>query len=484
LVTDDADEPFTRDAWVDEPGFVGARWWQESLRSPIDRRALLKGLVLGGSVLAAIGIGVLAERAERDADPARTTRGDRRRSLELQKELGWNFGAASGLNFDASLASGFDRAALDRMVTDLEPTQPRHLPFYVRTLFESLTASPTHVNADGGVPPKLRDLLTPIHTPTMVAAYHAGRALADLLQKNGRHSMVVDLNGEHSIAFAAGAAHVFEPIFMFDNWPHPLGVVKSHLVLAAAAFYQALFLNRRAQRSKDALGMYVLDRTRLASYVDGVDDFDNRYLVRLPRADQLLGMGLAGLFYVVPTGADVPEKEDLNEVLFAMNQATTVRYIPANSFVAGASVDAGAAIAVADAGSLTPTPLKRPIDGGSSDAAAPRDGVDDDGPVSRYLGVEDDIDRFHHDYFEASTLHDAGALGTPPDVRVMALELTSLMRNPLIPYRIVRRSAQTADSDSDFATVPVLVAISTGAVVGLRSGSWNRTSDYSSTGGG
>jgi len=441
-VSDDA--PFTRDAFVVDAAFVGARWWQESLRSPIDRRAALKALLVVGGALAGLAlvmkVGGIVSKLPPDLN------GDnfddaRRRALEMQKEFGWSFGATeSALTFDGAAPQAFDRSALDHLAADLEPTESRHLPYYVRTLFEAPSALPKSRATDGTpAPASLKDVLVPLHTPSMVAAYRAGRALAELLSAAlpQPNVMIVDLAGEDAVAFAAGAAGTFEPVFLFDNWPHPFGVVPAHRTLAAAAYYQPLFVRQRELRPKDAPALYVLDRNRLAPYIDSPSLFDNRYVAHLPPVDKLRALGARRIFYVVPTAADIPEMDDVNDVLGAANDTgLPVRFVPVSSF----------------------SPLASP------------DGQADDDVAFGYMGSGVGVAHFGHDYLDL------------PAPAAPAPAVNALARYRPAP----RLSAFTAaTSPADFATVPVVVAVGTGVVVGaaMRSGSWNR-SPYSSSGGG
>jgi hypothetical protein len=125
--------------------------------------------------------------------------------------------------------------------------------------------------------------------------------------------LIVDLPGPEAVAFAAGAGKVFDPIFTFDNWPHPRGVVPAHSTLAAAAYYQPTFAKLAKERNKDtALAMMVLDRNRLNAYKDDSTQFDNRYLAKLPPADKLANLNVKRVIYVVPGASDIPELDDLN----------------------------------------------------------------------------------------------------------------------------------------------------------------------------
>jgi len=113
------------------------------------------------------------------------------------------------------------------------------------------------------------------------------------------------------VAFAAGLASLFDPVFAFDGWPHPRGVVPSHLTLGATLYYASLFEKLAATRAPDAPPVFVLDRARFAPYDDESDRFDNRYLAALPSAQALLGLGVHQLLYVTAQGDAEPD--DLND---------------------------------------------------------------------------------------------------------------------------------------------------------------------------
>jgi hypothetical protein len=146
----------------------------------------------------------------------------------------------------------------------------------------------------------------------MDTAYRRGQAVATLFRHVfSQAALIVDLPGPEAVAFAAGAADVLDPIFLFDNWPHPRGVVPSHLTLAAAAYFQPLFARHAAPAA--APPMFVLDRNRLAAYTDEETEFDNRYVARVPSAPALRAMDVAHVLYVTPSAADLVELDDLNE---------------------------------------------------------------------------------------------------------------------------------------------------------------------------
>ena len=110
----------------------------------------------------------------------------------------------------------------------------------------------------------------------MEAAYARGKSLASLfasVSETGqtpagtKTALIVDLPGPEAVAFAAGAISIFDPVFLFDNWPHPRGVVHAQDTLSAAAYYQPLFADARStSRTNARLPMFVLDRGRIATY--------------------------------------------------------------------------------------------------------------------------------------------------------------------------------------------------------------------------
>src|SRR5262245_44249847 len=68
---------------------VGARWWHDDARANegMDRRQLIKGLLIGGGVLA--GGALLFTWANRESD----TVIENKDSLDVQRAEGWNVGA-------------------------------------------------------------------------------------------------------------------------------------------------------------------------------------------------------------------------------------------------------------------------------------------------------------------------------------------------------------------------------------------------------
>jgi hypothetical protein len=289
-----------RDAVVDEPGLVGARWWQDSVSDPVRRRDILL------TVLAGVGVAAVGSET---CDPRKTSR---LRALDLQRKYGWSFGAATQtLVFDGQTTEAFDPARLRTLVNDMSPRVAAHRTYYVQTLFEAADVAGA-VRGPEDVTP-LRAALRPISTTGMQVAFKRAVDAVEGLAMVPGGAVVVDLDGPESVAFAAGACERFDPVFLFDNWPHPRGVVPAHRTLAAAAYYQPRFARVRATTPEaDAPPMFVLDRGRLSPYTDNAAQFDNRWVARLPTARGLEAMGVRRLVYVTPAERDV-ELDDLND---------------------------------------------------------------------------------------------------------------------------------------------------------------------------
>jgi hypothetical protein len=325
--------PFQRKVMTRQPGIIGAQWWNEGLSAvsdPVTRRKALQALAALGGTVALGGMAISALSGE-DEDLESFD------SLKMQGERGWNFGATDDpLTFANPVSnSPVKYAELRELATELTPKQDTLKPFYQATLFQSVVGYQ-------GVPTlsarSLWEALRPIYTPGMDVAFKQGQALADLFAKQEETTLttavLVDLPGPESVAFAAALASRFEPVFTFDNWPHPLGVVPAHLTLAAAVYYQATFRQLAQQRRLPAPPVFVLDRQRLSPFNNEAREFDNRYVAKVPTAEQLRKLGLQRVLYVVPGGSTpLQELDDLNEDFVAWRAAgLDVKLVAANDF--------------------------------------------------------------------------------------------------------------------------------------------------------
>lgn len=329
--------PFARDSEVDQPGIIGARWWNKSVvesAATQGRRVALA--VLAASVAGVVGLctlGIVGASSVSDDDEKEETR----QSLKLQQDFGWNFDVPNQTVVYTDLAArDFVRSALSTLVEDLAPAGADLLPFYVPTLFQSPEALPKVQLPDGSnasIRP-IAEALRPIRTSSMIESEGRGKALAKLVASaSPAVALVVDLDGPDAVAFASGAASLLDPVFLFDNWPHPNGVVKAHLALAAAVYHQPDLRAAKGAHPGKSPPMFVLDRTRLATYTDSPTQFDNRYTAKLPPASALRALGVSRVLYVAPLGAATVHLADL-EASFAQyrDAQIDVRAVMAEAF--------------------------------------------------------------------------------------------------------------------------------------------------------
>lgn len=293
--------PFVREGHVAKPGIIGSHWWNRELGQAAalkTRRSLITGLAASAVGITIIGL-VVSEAVSGGG------REERRPSLDVQREFGWNFGTASETVALGEVYTGqYAIDAVDRLANNLKPRSDNYQKWYVPTLFQSPLAYPrTIVAAEEGFRESLRGALRPIYTQAMKTAEAGGKGLAELLSQStgGRVAIVFDLDGPEAVAAAAGAVDFFDPVFLFENWPHPRGVVAAHLTIAAALYYQPHFVAMSAIRAQDrpnAPPAFVLDRQRLATYTDDENQFDNRWLARLPSGQDLIQAEIKRVMYV------------------------------------------------------------------------------------------------------------------------------------------------------------------------------------------
>ena len=473
--------PFQKNAEVNKPGIVGARWWHAALAdqgAQVVRRDAIRNILIVGGVLAGLGAmlafcGIAASSSSSSSSIPSDAQEQRKTALDMQKAHGWSFGAVGeSLVFDGTTTMPFDRGALASLPTVMAPGRTDLTPYYVRTLFEASYASPTQLatlapEEQAGFQ-KLADVMQPLKTPAMDAAYARGKSLASVFAalsdsggtaSDAKAGVLVDLPGPEAVAFAAGAADVFDPVFLFDNWPHPRGVVKSHETLAAASYYQPLFAKAREKPAARKPPMFVIDRRRLSSYTDDSTQFDNRYGAKLPApGSQLKALGVDRLLYVVPSTADVVnESDDLNDDFVAYQKdGIEVRPIAADAFVSTGN----------EAGIGLP-PGGKP--GNISDQQLADSGY-------TYYGGSPSS---HHSFFLVHPW--ISRPSRPASVRpptTVAASYTPRPRSTPYSSGTTTTTTSTRSRPSNFGTVPVLVAAGTGVVLGARysrSGSWNRS---------
>ena len=485
-----ADAPFARDRLVDKPSIIGARWWHEALvdqDAEIARRTAIRNILIAGGVIAGFGamlamcVKVSSSAGLGSSDP--DVSDARKTSLEMQKEYGWSFGAVGEpLVFDGVTTKPFEPGALQKLPVDLAPATRSLVPFFQATLFQSPDAQPPSLGkldiAEISNFQLLSAVLKPISTAAMDAAYARGQSLAALflsiaepgtatsIPNPSKAALLVDLPGPEAVAFAAGASSAFDPVFLFDNWPHPRGVVRAQETLSAAAYYQPLFADSRRRSRTGRLPMFVLDRRRITAYTDDAKEFDNRYVAKLPTsAAAMRALDVVHVLYVVPKRTEASrELDDLNDEL--------VLYATGGLDVKAVSLD------MFDAETASTTPLPPTLDGGAGTSSA---------------GSSSESERL----LAASGLYYGGSRGSHhaffvdyPWAKPARPATTRPASNPgktfaprarVTPYSSGNPSGAVTQKPrpTSFATVPVVIAVGTGVILGARyqrNGSWNRSS--------
>lgn len=301
----DPQRPFERDAFFDDPGIVGARWWNRSFDAEIEatRRQALKVMTAIGAV-ALLGVGGAAVAIAAQPDGKLT------RAIEVQREIGWNAGAYDQSLTFANPITALDQPALLRLAETMKPR--RYAPFWVGTQLEVITATPRRTLAGATVWP-MTAVIQNLQPGPLQPAFLAGKTLASLFAgENLGCLVVVDASGPRSVAFAAGASSTFEPVLLLDNWPHPAGIVASHETLGALVTHERDFAAGAAVRSSAAPPpLFVLDRGRAVPLTDPEAHFDNRYFAALPAASTMKQWGFSRALLVVSDVAGLPEAGDV-----------------------------------------------------------------------------------------------------------------------------------------------------------------------------
>lgn len=266
----------------------------------ISRRSLGKGLAWG-AVLAMAGVTVYQLASDDDQEVSED-------SLGLQKKEGWNVGSTDKfLSFEGSSLTdsrgknltGYDP---NYLISVYQPRDSRWQPFFVPTLIQSLSQQ------------SLSGQMRPVFNNQMRETYQRAEALRNLIAQTSDPTqtlIISELPGPQSVALGAAMADTAQLVPVFDNWPHPLGVVRSHDTLGAMAYYAGEIDEKRSKLKDNSPAILLLDSNRLTAYTDQDTQFDNRYLAKLPPADQLKQRGVRQVIYLVK---DESQKEDLDDI--------------------------------------------------------------------------------------------------------------------------------------------------------------------------
>ena len=316
----------------------------------ISRRSVGKGLAWG-AVLAMAGVTVYQLAGDSDSEVSAD-------SLDLQKKEGWNVGSTDKfLSFDgASLtdSQGKNLTSYDPnyLISVYQPRDSRWQPFFVPTLIQSLSQQ------------SLNGQMRPVCTPLMRETYDRAQGLRDLIAQTPNPSqtlIISELPGAQSVAFGAAMADIAQLVPVFDNWPHPLGVVRSHETLGAMSYYASEIEEKRSKLKENAPAILLLDSNRLTAYTDQDTQFDNRYLAKLPPADQLKQRGVQQVIYLVRDESQKEELDDINDDLVEwQKQGINVRMLRLSEFKpVDEPTQAAVAGSTAVAGTTTTTTVQR-----------------------------------------------------------------------------------------------------------------------------
>ena len=204
-----------------------APWFKDEISRRAATRRVGKGLALA-SGLGIAGVAIYKFSAGSDEDVSLD-------SLELQRREGWNVGStAKPLTFSPGTQKQLDSLGRadwkeflepTRLIAAVQPASATWQPFFVPTLIQGLSQS------------SLREQLTPLSTPAMTEAWNRAQGLGELIgqSQNATETLLIaDLPGPMSVAVGASLADKLALVPLFDNWPHPLGVVRSHETLGGS----------------------------------------------------------------------------------------------------------------------------------------------------------------------------------------------------------------------------------------------------------
>jgi hypothetical protein len=308
---------------LDEKQF-GAPWWQKMLT----RREANKNIAKAGALALLLSSAGIISGCDSDDDDIEVDKD----TFELQKEQGWNIGATDknlqfiGKSTNDSQGSMDWMVYLDpkRLLEAYKPTNEALQPFVVPTLVQALSQN------------SLKSQIAPVFTNEMKEAYSRGLGMREILLKSkdaAGMSIVSDLKGPEGVAFAAAMADVANPVITFDNWPHPLGVVPSHMTLGAMLFYAKEVEQKAKVRKENASSIFILDANRLNPYTDADTQFDNRYIAKLPPADKMTALKINNILYSVPNENKQVESDDINDDFATYkDKGISVSMLPVSNF--------------------------------------------------------------------------------------------------------------------------------------------------------
>ncbi|NDD64146.1 MAG: hypothetical protein EBZ36_09245 [Acidobacteria bacterium] len=276
-------------------------WFERHL----SRRALGTGMALAG-VAGMAGVSIYKWLVPEEPEGSEVTLD----SLELQRREGWSVGTDENrlrygpgevsLDSRKQSFSGYDPGYL---IGVYQPADPSWQPFFVATMLQSLNQ------------PSLNSRIRLFHNTEAQEAYQRAGGLRELLAQTpdaGRTMLVCDLPGPATVAVGARLADTVTLVPAFDNWPHPLGVVPAHETLGSMIYYAREVGEKRLSAGSGRPVLLMLDSRRLNAYQDSPDQFDNRWMARVPSAADLKARGMSRVIYLVADQRQTTEMDDLN----------------------------------------------------------------------------------------------------------------------------------------------------------------------------
>jgi len=114
--------------------------------------------------------------------------------------------------------------------------------------------------------------------------------------------LLVDLPGTTSVKLGAAlAASGCDLVCTFNNWPHPLGLIRAEDILAAMLRYASWLDQARTAQTTPGPVAWLCDADRLGTRPGRPDEFDNRYYIEdgvMPGPNFLKAQGISKVIYL------------------------------------------------------------------------------------------------------------------------------------------------------------------------------------------
>jgi hypothetical protein len=252
-------------------------------------------------------------------------------SLALQKEAGWNVGSQDKTLAYSAGATVYDSrqrltssADPNYLISTYQPQSAQWQPFFVPTLIQSLAQT------------SLNSQIRPFYSREMRDAYERAEGLRNLISQSpdaNKTLIISDLPGPASIAVGAALAETAQLVPVFDNWPHPLGVVRSHETLGAMLYYAGEIAEKKSKTGDQSPALLLLDSNRFFPQIDQDTQFDNRYMAKLPATDKLKERSIQQVIYLVKDQSQRQEMDDINDDFVEWEKnGIPVRMLPLSEF--------------------------------------------------------------------------------------------------------------------------------------------------------